>query len=73
MPAVNARMPGGSGACVCFIGCRLIPHTTFLCSPWPRHPPADGKAVLPWSPGDLMLTYMLQDGAWLTLRVGGRP
>ncbi|PRW56905.1 phosphoglucomutase PGM3 isoform B [Chlorella sorokiniana] len=31
----------------------------------------DGKAVLPWSPGDLMVTYTLEGGAWITLRASG--
>ena len=32
----------------------------------------DGKAVLPWQPGDLMISYTLrEEGAWLTLRASG--
>ena len=31
----------------------------------------DGKATLPWTPGDLNLTLMLEVGATLTLRASG--
>ncbi|GFR50885.1 hypothetical protein Agub_g13175 [Astrephomene gubernaculifera] len=31
----------------------------------------DGRAVLPWQPGDMMITYTLAGGATLTLRASG--
>jgi phosphomannomutase len=31
----------------------------------------DGKAVLPWHPGDLCISFDLEDGAWVTLRASG--
>lgn len=42
--------------------------------PWVPHrcslPPADGRVVLPWTPGDLMITYTLP-GGWVTIRASG--
>ena len=62
------------GQHVCVNGCLPVPRSAAFAEPWPAAClPADGKAVLPWSPGDLMVTYTLQDGAWFTLRVGGPP
>lgn len=34
-------------------------------------PHTDGKAVLPWLPGDLMVTYTCEGGAWVTVRASG--
>ncbi|GLC44800.1 hypothetical protein PLESTB_001212600 [Pleodorina starrii] len=31
----------------------------------------DGRAVLPWQPGDMMITYSLEGGVTLTLRASG--
>ena len=37
-----------------------------------RPPPAaDGRAVLPWQAGDLMVTYTLEGPAIITLRASG--
>jgi phosphomannomutase len=38
-----------------------------------RRPPpaADGRAVLPWQAGDLMVTYTLEGPAIITLRASG--
>lgn len=42
-----------------------------LCAPTAApFPPADGRAVLPWTPGNLMITYTLP-GGWVTIRASG--
>lgn len=45
-----------------------MPHPSPL--PWRACAP-DGQAVLPWQPGDLMITYSLEGGAWVTIRASG--